>query len=47
MVDDCPHEFTCPCPAQQSIQIDVANPPENKGMRFTAELGPAEEDDVE
>lgn len=38
MIDDGSHEFARSCSAQQSVQIDVADPPENKGMWFTAKL---------
>lgn len=46
MINDGSHEFTRSCSAQQSVQIDVADPPENKRVRFTTELGPAKEGNV-
>jgi hypothetical protein len=46
MINDGSHEFTRSRSAQQSVQIDVADPPENKRVRFTTELGPAKEGNV-
>lgn len=47
MINDGPHKFTCACPTEQRVEINVADPPENERMRFTAKLGPAEKGDVE
>lgn len=47
MVHDGAHKLPRSCSTQQSVEVNVANPPENEWVRLPAKPGATKKDNVE